>query len=70
MEQLKELQKELQAYGIKAHESTGTNEEKLAEMAEKLQLAVEDPEPAPEAETLIETLLQRCFVWIAIIKKK
>lgn len=70
LEQLKELQEEFREYGINAFESTGTREEKLAEMAEKLQLAIQHPEPAPEAKKLIETLLQRCFVWVAKIKEK
>jgi hypothetical protein len=70
LEQLKQLQEELQGYGIKPFESTGTKEEKLAEMAERLVIATEHPEPAPEAKTLIETLLQRCFLWTAIIKTK
>ncbi|KAH7125379.1 hypothetical protein B0J11DRAFT_614766 [Dendryphion nanum] len=70
LEQLKELQEELREYNIHAFESTGTREEKLAEMTEKLQLAIEHPEPAPEAKKLIETLLQRCFVWVAKIKEK
>ncbi|KAF2184354.1 hypothetical protein K469DRAFT_666803 [Zopfia rhizophila CBS 207.26] len=70
LEQLKEVQASLQPYGIIAYESTGTKEEKLAEMTEKLQLTLEHPEPAPEAKKLIETLLQRCFIWVAMIKKK
>jgi DNA repair ATPase RecN len=70
MEQLKKLQEELRSYGIHAFESTGTREEKLAEMTEKLTLAMENPEPAPEAKKLIETLLQRCFLWAAKIKEK
>lgn len=70
MEQLKELQEELRNYGIHAFESTGTREEKLAEMTEKLTLAMKNPEPAPEAKKLIETLLQRCFLWAATIKAK
>ncbi|KAF2272713.1 uncharacterized protein EI97DRAFT_405577 [Westerdykella ornata] len=70
LEQLKELQEKLRAHGIKAFESDGTKEDKLAEMAAKLRLAIEHPEPEPEADKLIETLLQRCFVWISIMKKK
>ncbi|KAF2745706.1 hypothetical protein M011DRAFT_469369 [Sporormia fimetaria CBS 119925] len=68
--QLKELQEQLREHGIKAFESTGTKEEKLAEMTEKLQISIENPEPAPEANKLIETLLQRCFVWISIMKER
>ncbi|KAF2013838.1 hypothetical protein BU24DRAFT_424870 [Aaosphaeria arxii CBS 175.79] len=70
LEQLKQLQEELREYGIHAFESTGTKEEKLAEMTEKLQIAMAHPEPAPEAKKLIETLLQRCFVWVALAKSK
>ena len=61
---LKEIAEELRPYGIHAFESTGTKEDKLAEMTEKLVLAMEHPEPAPEAKKLIETLLARCFVWV------
>lgn len=68
--QLKELEQELREYGIHAYESTGSKEEKLSEMTEKLILAIKNPEPAPEAKKLIETLLQRCFVWVATMKKK
>lgn len=57
-------------YGIHAFEDTGTREDKLAEMAEKLTLSLKQPEPAPEAKKLIETLLQRCFLWTATIKAK
>lgn len=39
-------------------------------MAEKLQLTMAHPEPAPEAKKLIETLLQRNFIWVATIKAK
>jgi len=42
----------------------------MAEMAQKLKLALEHPEPAPEAKNLIETLLQRCFLWTELIKQK
>jgi hypothetical protein len=70
LEQLRELQEEFRQYGIVAFESTGTKEEKLAEMTEKLMIAIAHPEPAPEAKKLIETLLQRCFVWAHTIKKK
>jgi DNA repair ATPase RecN len=70
LEQLKELDTELRAYGINAYDSTGTKEEKLAEMVEKLQFAIQHPEPAPEAKNLIETLLSRCFIWTVTIKKK
>lgn len=70
LEQLKELQEELRPYGIVAYESTGTKEEKLEEMTAKLKLANEEREPAPEAKKLIETLLQRCFIWVVTIKKK
>ncbi|KAF2467075.1 uncharacterized protein BDR25DRAFT_305863 [Lindgomyces ingoldianus] len=70
LEQLKELHEELKPYGIVAYESTGTKEEKLAEMAEKLRLTIDHPEPAPEAKKLVETLLQRCFIWVVTIKGK
>lgn len=70
LEQLKELQEELRPYGIHAYETTGSREEKIAEMAEKLQISMAHPEPAPEAKELIETLLRRNFLWVALIKEK
>lgn len=60
----------LEPYGIHAYEGTGTKEEKIAEMTEKLQITLQEPEPAPEAKKVIETLLQRCFLWVALIKQK
>jgi hypothetical protein len=39
-------------------------------MTEKLIIAMKHPEPAPEAKYLLETLLQRCFVWLETIKQK
>jgi len=39
-------------------------------MTEKLKISINHPTPAPEAKNLIETLLQRCFLWVEIIKKK
>ncbi|KAF1960255.1 hypothetical protein CC80DRAFT_489456 [Byssothecium circinans] len=68
--QLKELAEELKPYGIHAFESTGTKEDKLAEMTEKLQISMSRPEPVPEAKELIETLLRRNFVWLNLIKEK
>jgi hypothetical protein len=70
LEQLKGLQEELRGYGIHAFESTGTKEDKIAEMVEKLQLEREHPEPAPEVKKLIETLLARCFLWVDKMKTK
>ncbi|KAF2801111.1 hypothetical protein K505DRAFT_291227 [Melanomma pulvis-pyrius CBS 109.77] len=70
LEQLKEIHEELRPYGIAAYESTGTKEEKIAEMAEKLQISIDHPEPAPEAKKLIETLLQRNFIWVVTMKTK
>ncbi|KAF2692201.1 hypothetical protein K458DRAFT_354510 [Lentithecium fluviatile CBS 122367] len=68
--QLKQLQEELRPYGIHAFESTGSKEDKLAEMVEKLQFTIANPEPAPEAKILIETLLRRNFLWVNLIKEK
>ncbi|OCK81138.1 hypothetical protein K432DRAFT_381573 [Lepidopterella palustris CBS 459.81] len=70
LEQLKEAQASLAAYGISPYDSTGSIEEKLAEMTEKLKISIDHPEPAPEAKSLIETLLQRCFLWVELIKRK
>lgn len=70
LEQLKELQASLAAYGVVAYDSSGTMEEQIAEMTEKLKISIDHPTPAPEAKNLIETLLQRCFLWVEVIKKK
>ena len=70
LEQLNELQASLAAYGIAAYDSSGTMEEQIAEMTEKLKISIGNPTPAPEAKNLLETLLQRCFLWVEIIKKK
>lgn len=68
--QLKQVAQELEPYNIHAFESTGTKEDKLAEMVEKLQFSMAHPEPKPEAKVLIETLLRRNFLWIHLIKEK
>lgn len=69
-EELKKLQEELKGHGILAYEATGTTEEKLAEMVDKMQLSAAHPEPAPEAKNLIGTLLRRNLLWITLIKTK
>ncbi|XP_014550423.1 hypothetical protein COCVIDRAFT_31833 [Bipolaris victoriae FI3] len=69
-QELIKLNEELKEYGIHAYETTGSTEEKLAEMVDKMQLTQENPEPAPEAETLIGTLLRRNLLWLALIKQK
>ena len=69
-QQLKEIKADLEPYGIRPFESTGTKEEKLAEMRERLKVTIEHPEPAPEVKKLIETLLQRCLLWVVIMKEK
>ncbi|CAO2658749.1 Nn.00g064720.m01.CDS01 [Neocucurbitaria sp. VM-36] len=68
--ELNRLQEELKEYDIYAYETTGTTEEKLAEMVGKMQLVAAHPEPAPEAKTLIGTLLRRNLLWVALIKQK
>jgi hypothetical protein len=69
-QELNKLKEELKEHGIQAYETTGTTEEKLAEMVGKMQFAQDHPEPAPEAETLIGTLLRRNLLWVALIKQK
>jgi hypothetical protein len=69
-EELNKLDEELKEYGIRAYETEGTTEEKLAEMVDKMQLATEHPEPAPDAKTLIGTLLRRNLLWVTLIKQK
>ena len=68
--ELDTLQEELKEYGIYAYEATGSTEEKLAEMVDKMQLAHANPEPAPEAKTLISTLLRRNLLWVTLLKQK
>jgi hypothetical protein len=68
--QLKEVHASLEPYGIVAYESTGSKEEKIAEMAEKLHLSIQHPEPAPEIKKLFQNLLQRCFLWVVTIQSK
>ncbi|KAF2704828.1 hypothetical protein K504DRAFT_461083 [Pleomassaria siparia CBS 279.74] len=70
LEQLKEIDQELKPYGILAYESTGTKEDKIAEMTEKLTISMNHPQPAPKAKQLLETLLQRNFVWVVKMKEK
>ncbi|KAL6703213.1 hypothetical protein ACN47E_010075 [Coniothyrium glycines] len=68
--ELEKLQEELKEYGIFAYEATGSTEEKLAEMVDKMQLVAAHPEPAPAAQTLIGTLLRRNLLWVTLIKQK
>ncbi|KAG9190688.1 hypothetical protein G6011_08776 [Alternaria panax] len=69
-EELNKLDEELKECGIRAYETEGTTEEKLAEMVGKMQLATDHPEPAPDAKTLIGTLLRRNLLWVTLIKQK
>ncbi|KAI4652308.1 hypothetical protein J4E93_002507 [Alternaria ventricosa] len=69
-EELNKLDEELKEHGIRAYETEGTTEEKLAEMVDKMQLASEHPEAAPDAKTLIGTLLRRNLLWVTLIKQK
>lgn len=39
-------------------------------MVDKMQLATEHPEAAPDAKTLIGTLLRRNLLWVTLIKQK
>lgn len=68
--ELYELEEELRKDGIVAYESTGSTEERLIEMAEKMQLTAAHPESAPTATTLISQLLRRNLLWVALIKEK
>lgn len=64
------MQEELKEHGILAYEATGSTEEKLAEMVDKMQLSIANPEPAPEAQNLLGNLLRRNLLWVALIKDK
>ncbi|XPT00980.1 hypothetical protein M3J09_010127 [Ascochyta lentis] len=68
--ELYELEEELKKDGIVAYESTGSTEDRLIEMAEKMQLSAANSEPAPKATTLISQLLRRNLLWVALIKEK
>ena len=68
--ELYELEEELKKDGITAYESTGSTEDRLIEMTEKMQLKAANPEPAPAATTLISQLLRRNLLWVALIKEK
>lgn len=68
--ELEQVQEELKEHGILAYEATGSTEEKLAEMVDKMQLTAANPEPAPAANTLIGTLLRRNLLWVTLIKSK
>jgi hypothetical protein len=39
-------------------------------MVGKMQLAHANPEPAPEARTLIGTLLRRNLLWVTLLNQK
>ncbi|KAJ4354728.1 hypothetical protein N0V95_003569 [Ascochyta clinopodiicola] len=68
--ELYELEAELRKDGIVAYESTGSTEDRLIEMTEKMQLTAAHPESAPAATTLISQLLRRNLLWVALIKEK
>jgi hypothetical protein len=68
--ELVKVQEQLKEHGILAYEATGTTEEKLAEMVDKMQIAATNPEPAPAAKDLLGTLLRRNLLWVTLIKSK
>jgi hypothetical protein len=68
--ELTRIAEELKPYGIHAYESSGTQEDNLAEMMEKLQTTLANPEPEPEEKNLLETLLRRNLLWVNLIKGK
>lgn len=68
--ELIKVQEALKEHGILAYEATGTTEEKLAEMVDKMQIAAANPEPAPAAKDLLGTLLRRNLLWVTLIKQK
>jgi hypothetical protein len=68
--ELYELEEELKKDGITAYETTGSTEDKLIEMTEKMKLTAAEEDPAPEAETLISQLLRRNLLWVALIKQR
>lgn len=68
--ELYELEEELKKDGITAYETTGSTEDRLVEMTEKMQLTAANPELAPSATTLVSQLLRRNLLWVALIKEK
>jgi hypothetical protein len=64
------VQEQLKEHGILAYEATGTTEEKLAEMVDRMQLSTANPDPAPAAKDLLGTLLRRNLLWVTLIKSK
>lgn len=68
--ELYELEEELRKDGITAYESTGTTEDRLVEMTEKMQLQAANPEVVPSAKILISQLLRRNLLWVVLIKEK
>lgn len=68
--ELYELEEELKKDGITAYETTGSTEDKLIEMTEKMKLTAAEEDPAPQAETLISQLLRRNLLWVALIREK
>lgn len=68
--ELLQVQEELKEVGIVASESTGSTEDRLAEMTEKMQLSNEQTNQAPDAKSLIAHLLRRNLLWVALIKEK
>lgn len=68
--ELYELEEELKKDGITAYETTGSTEDKVVEMIEKMQVTAAEQGPAPEAETLISQLLRRNLLWVSLIKEK
>ncbi|KAF1358743.1 hypothetical protein EJ07DRAFT_122542 [Lizonia empirigonia] len=69
-QELYELEEELKKDSITAYESTGSTEDRLVEMTEKMQLTAANPELAPSATTLVSQLLRRNLLWVALIKEK
>ncbi|KAL5120126.1 hypothetical protein ACEQ8H_001951 [Pleosporales sp. CAS-2024a] len=68
--ELLKVQEELKEHGILAYETTGSTEEKLAEMVDRMQIAAANPESAPSAKDLLGTLLRRNLLWVTLIKSK
>lgn len=64
------MEEELKEHGITAYDATGTTEEKLAEMVEKMQFTASHPAPAPEVKDLLGNLLRRNLLWVTLIKNK
>jgi hypothetical protein len=68
--ELLQVQEELKELGVVASETSGSTEDELAVMTERMQLNTEQSDPAPDAKNLVAHLLRRNLLWVDLIKEK